>query len=173
MLSEILGERGWNTYMTGKWHLCPTDEMHLASTRRNHHAIDIVRTILDCLSVQPPEAIKGHVQSSFDGISMRYSFNDGGAPGRRRTQSYSMLGSRAIWHDGWKAISTHPTISRWSHFNGDTWEVYNVDADPAEFHDLSAQGPGAREPVIRRGRTARSRSTTARPSKFSTRRGRS
>ena len=35
MISEILGEQGWNTYMTGKWHLCPTVEMNLASTRRN------------------------------------------------------------------------------------------------------------------------------------------
>ena len=26
---------GWNTYIVGKWHLCPDDEMNLASTRRN------------------------------------------------------------------------------------------------------------------------------------------
>jgi arylsulfatase len=35
MISEILAERGWNTYLVGKWHLCPTDEMNLAATRRN------------------------------------------------------------------------------------------------------------------------------------------
>ena len=35
MVSEILSDRGWNTYIVGKWHLCPTDEMNLASTRRN------------------------------------------------------------------------------------------------------------------------------------------
>ena len=38
-----------------------------------HHAIDIVPTILDTLGVEPPATIKGHVQSRFDGVSMRYS----------------------------------------------------------------------------------------------------
>ena len=35
MIAQVLGELGWNTYMVGKWHLCPEDEMNVASTRRN------------------------------------------------------------------------------------------------------------------------------------------
>jgi len=34
-IAEVLGERGWNTYMLGKWHLCASDEMNMASTKRN------------------------------------------------------------------------------------------------------------------------------------------
>ena len=52
-----------------------------------------------------------------------------------------MLGSRAIWHEGWKAVSTHPTIAGWSDFNDDTWELYNVDTDRAELHNLADQHP--------------------------------
>src|SRR5207248_439745 len=42
-----------------------------------HHAIDLVPTILDVLGVEAPETIKGHVQTNFDGVSMRSSFEDG------------------------------------------------------------------------------------------------
>jgi arylsulfatase len=106
-----------------------------------HHAIDLVPTILDVLGVEAPEAIKGHVQSRFDGISMRYSFDDAKADGARKTQFYSMLGSRGIWHEGWKAITTHPTISGWSDFNSDEWELYHTDADRAELNNLAAAHP--------------------------------
>jgi arylsulfatase A-like enzyme len=107
-----------------------------------HHAIDIVPTVLDLLGVDAPETIKGHVQSRLDGVSMRYSFGDPSAPSARPTQFYSMLGSRGIWHDGWKAVTTHPTISGWSHFNDDVWELYHTDVDRAELHDLAAEHPG-------------------------------
>ena len=32
-LAEVLGERGWNTYAVGKWHLTAADEMNLASRK--------------------------------------------------------------------------------------------------------------------------------------------
>ena len=33
-VAEVLGERGWNTFMVGKWHLCAEDEENLASIRQ-------------------------------------------------------------------------------------------------------------------------------------------
>ena len=106
-----------------------------------HHAIDIVPTILDTLGVPAPATLKGHVQSRLDGVSMRYTAEMASVPSARTTQFYCMLGSRGIWHDGWKAITTHPTISGWSHFNDDTWELYHTDTDRAELHDLAAEHP--------------------------------
>ena len=52
-----------------------------------------------------------------------------------------MLGSRAIWHDGWKAVTNHPTISGWSNFNEDEWELYHTDVDRSELHNLAAEHP--------------------------------
>ena len=113
-----------------------------------HHAIDLVPTILDVAGVQPPEVIGGHVQSAFDGVSMRYSFEDASAASTRPRQFYSMLGSRAIWHDGWKAVTTHPTLSGWSHFAADTWELYHTEVDRSELHDLAAQEPERLQELI-------------------------
>ena len=107
-----------------------------------HHAIDIVPTILDVLGIDAPAQIKGYTQSHFDGVSMRYSFDDAGAKTARRTQFYSMLGSRGIWHDGWKAVTTHVGAMAWGDYANDTWELYHTETDRSECHDLAAQEPG-------------------------------
>jgi arylsulfatase A-like enzyme len=106
-----------------------------------HHAIDIVPTILDVLGVEAPATIKGHTQTPFDGVSMRGSLDDASVSSTRRTQFYSMLGSRSIWHEGWKAVTTHPTIAGWGHYNDDEWELYHTDIDRAEVNNLAAEQP--------------------------------
>ena len=105
------------------------------------HAIDLVPTILDVLGVDAPETIKGHTQSQFDGVSMRDSFDDASAASRRKTQFYAMLGSRSIWHEGWKAVTTHPCLSGWGHFHEDEWELYHTDIDRTEINNLAAEQP--------------------------------
>ena len=106
-----------------------------------HHAVDLVPTVLDVLGVEAPESIKGYTQSHFDGVSMRYSFDAPKAPSERQTQFYSMLGSRGIYHDGWKAVTTHPTIAGWSNFNDDVWELYHTEVDRSELHNLAVEHP--------------------------------
>ncbi len=105
------------------------------------HAIDLVPTVLDLLGVEAPESIKGHTQSAFDGLSLRATLDDGNAPAARHTQFYAMLGSRGLWHEGWKAVTTHPTIAGWGNFNDDEWELYHTDIDRSETHNLAAEQP--------------------------------
>src|SRR3954469_19374371 len=105
------------------------------------HAIDLVPTILDLLDVEAPETIKGHAQTPFDGRSIGTTLDDASAVSPRKTQFYSMLGSRSIWHEGWKAVTTHPAISGWGHFNDDEWELYHVDVDRSEVHNLATEQP--------------------------------
>ncbi|MFG2926544.1 arylsulfatase [Streptomyces sp. NPDC048305] len=106
-----------------------------------HHAVDIVPTVLDCLGFELPEAVKGRTQIPLQGVSMRYSFDAATIPTAKSTQFYSMLGTRGIWHQGWKAVTTHPAVSGWSNFAQDTWELYHAEADRAEMHDLAEQEP--------------------------------
>lgn len=106
-----------------------------------HHAVDVVPTLLDCLGIELPDTVKGYTQRPLEGVSMRYSFDTGGIPTAKHTQFYAMLGTRGVWHDGWKAVTTHPAISGWSRFPEDTWELYHTEEDRAEVRDLAAEEP--------------------------------
>ncbi|CAG7619294.1 MULTISPECIES: arylsulfatase [Rhodococcus] len=107
-----------------------------------HHATDVVPTLLDCLGIELPDTVKGYTQHPIQGVSMRYSFDAAAIPTAKHTQFYSMLGTRGIWHDGWKAVTTHPAISGWSHFPEDAWELYHTETDRSELHDRAAEEPG-------------------------------
>ena len=53
-----------------------------------------------------------------------------------------MLGSRGIWHEGWFANTVHAaTPAGWSHFDTDRWELYHIEADRSQCHDLAAEQP--------------------------------
>jgi arylsulfatase A-like enzyme len=113
-----------------------------------HHSIDFVPTILDVCGVEPPEAINGHAQTPMQGVSMRYAFADDPAKSRRTTQYYAMLGTRAIYHDGWKAVARHGALSGKGEFQKDEWELYHYEVDRSECHDVAAAHPDRLQQMI-------------------------
>jgi arylsulfatase A-like enzyme len=105
------------------------------------HATDIAPTIYDCLGLELPDEVKGYNQVPLEGVSIRSTFESADSPTPKETGFFSMLGSRAIWHKGWKAVSVHPTIAGWGNFDQDRWELYDTEADRTEMHDLAAEHP--------------------------------
>ena len=105
------------------------------------HATDVVPTVYDLLGVEMPDVVKGFPQVPLEGVNFRSTFESDDVPTPKESAFFSMLGSRAVWHKGWKAVSVHPTIAGWSNFGHDRWELYNTVDDPTECHDLAAEEP--------------------------------
>src|SRR5271155_176794 len=106
-----------------------------------HHATDIVPTILDCCGVKMRDTVDGVKQTPLVGVSMRYTFENAKAPTRKITQYYEMLGSRGIWHEGWKAVTEHGPFSGIGNFDKDRWQLFHTEIDRSEAHDVADQNP--------------------------------
>ena len=61
-----------------------------------------------CSSIDPPATIRGVTQSPIQGVSFAHTFDAPAAASRHRTQYFEMLGHRAIYHDGWRAVCPWP-----------------------------------------------------------------
>jgi arylsulfatase len=104
------------------------------------HAVDVVPTIYDLLGVEAPAVLKGFTQAPIEGESFAASLTDADAAGRE-TQFYSMLGMRALYHQGWLANTLHPPLSGWGNFDQDVWELYNLAEDRAQTTNVAAEHP--------------------------------
>jgi arylsulfatase len=115
-----------------------------------HHCNDVVPTIYEILGITPPREVNGVPQDPIDGVSFAYTFSDPNAKGRLLTQYFEIMGSRAIYHDGWMASAfgprapwvagTPPGIKEWTP-DKDTWELYNLEEDWSQSNDLAAKMP--------------------------------
>jgi arylsulfatase len=118
--------------------------------RQFTHAIDVLPTVLELAGIDLPETIEYVPQTHIDGISFAPLLAPDGvdAPPHRLTQHFEMFGSRAIYHDGWKAVTFKPVgplyddgINWNAPFSEDRWELYHVESDPSEIHDLAVEHP--------------------------------
>jgi arylsulfatase A-like enzyme len=115
-----------------------------------HHVNDVVPTIYEIIGITPPRTVNGIEQDPIDGVSFAYSFGAPKAKGRLLTQYFEIMGSRAIYHDGWLACAIGPRlpwvpglppgIRDWTP-DKDVWKLYNLEEDWSQANDLAAKMP--------------------------------
>jgi arylsulfatase A-like enzyme len=107
------------------------------------HVTDIMPTMLEVLRIDPPSDIGGVAQSPIHGVSFAHTFGSPDAATKKRVQYYEMLGSRAIWSDGWKAVTEQDQSVALTEdlLDAQRWELYHVAVDPSETEDLAQRHP--------------------------------
>jgi len=118
------------------------------------HCIDIGPTVLELVGIPEPKVVDGIEQEPMDGTSFAYTLDDADAAERHTVQYFEMLGSRAIYQDGWWACAkldklpwdfSPATLKRFAPGaydpEQDTWELYYLPDDFSQAKDLAAEKP--------------------------------
>ena len=137
-----------------------------------HYVTDIAPTIYELVGVEAPDTYRGIPQLPVTGTSMAYTFDAASAdpPAATRSQYFEMMGHRAMYVDGWKAVTRPPGrhVVRRRH----------VGALRPHHRPFRVQRPGGRAPreagradraLVGRGRDAR-RAAPRRPHRRALRR---
>jgi arylsulfatase A-like enzyme len=108
-----------------------------------HHITDIMPTIMDICGYDLPAEMKGVVQQPIEGLSMRYTLapeavDAQAVPTQKPAQYFEMFGHRGIWANGWKAVTYHRANRS---LDEDQWELYHLDEDFSECHNLAESRP--------------------------------
>jgi arylsulfatase len=124
---------------------------HAGSVRDQYgHVVDVLPTLLDLLGIEPPAELGGVPQMTFDGTSLGPVLRDPAAPELHTTQYYECWGSRAMYHEGWKAVTNHvnqltlqerEALPGAHRFEDDRWQLFDTRTDPTEQHDLADTHP--------------------------------
>lgn len=94
------------------------------------HASDLAPTICELIGLEPA--------MPFGGVSFANAIADAHAETAKRTQYFEMFGHRGLWSEGMKAVAFHAPGTP---FENDQWELYDLNSDFNETHDLATERP--------------------------------
>jgi arylsulfatase len=111
------------------------------------HIIDVAPTLYQLIGIHPPDVVNGVRQSKLEGKSFAASFDHPQIASEHTVQYFELVGNRGIYDHGW--FAGRPFLLPWEQSKYETadpqlnpWELYDLNTDYSQAHDLAAQNPG-------------------------------
>ncbi|WP_409049525.1 sulfatase/phosphatase domain-containing protein [Sphingobacterium sp. JUb21] len=102
--------------------------------RGTGHLIDIAPTLYDYAQAKYPNTNYGTATNTLPGVSLRKLLNtDLAQVERNQALFWERAGNRAVRFGKWKLVSTYR--------NGNNVELYDIDTDRGENHNVASQNP--------------------------------
>jgi arylsulfatase A-like enzyme len=114
------------------------------------HVNDVAPTIYEAADIKFPETYEGIKQIPLEGSSFLYTFDHADEPSHHHVQYFATSGNRAIYKDGWWAGDLYAstweprgafTLGAHTDLDRHPWELYNLNDDYSQAHDLAAKYP--------------------------------
>lgn len=102
------------------------------------HIVDVWPTLAELIGIRMPTTVNGYPQLPLEGQSFAYTLASAHLKSKPRIQYFEAGASRAIYKDGWKAAAHH---KQGRSYKEDIWELYHMEEDFNEMHDLAAKYP--------------------------------
>ena len=104
---------------------------------------DITPTVYDLLGFTPPDTVKGISQKPLDGVSFKVALDDSAAAHR---QGHTVLHDAGHPRHLARGLVRQHRARRHArpvgrNFDKDRWELFHIEADRSQCHDLAAENP--------------------------------
>ncbi|MCO8120904.1 sulfatase-like hydrolase/transferase [Stieleria sp. TO1_6] len=109
------------------------------------HVIDVAPTILEAAGIEEPRSVNGTAQTPMQGKSFLASLSAPDTKEHRTSQYFELFANRGMYKDGWWAGSM--AFEPWNPNRKDfdplaaKWELYNLDEDFSQAHNLAQENP--------------------------------
>ncbi|AJR03725.1 arylsulfatase [Siansivirga zeaxanthinifaciens] len=100
------------------------------------HVIDFMPTVLELANGEYPKTYKNKAVLPMEGESLVASFNSENA--KPRTLYFEHIGARGLRDGNWKLVSLN-SENKYPYY--EQWELYNLENDRSETHDLAMKYP--------------------------------
>ena len=123
-------EGGISAPLIAHWPAAIGKERRGALCREPAHLVDIMATCVNVSGATYPAEFGGEKIQPMEGVSLMPAF-EGRSLARPGPLYWEHEGNRAVRHDRWKLVAKH----------AQPWQLYDLDADRSEMHDLAAEQP--------------------------------